>query len=141
MNRFMWPLLGLTALGILFMGAVANRASALPLSSTETLEASRCPVRFEKFSQAVTWYRCSDRVLLEAGSGCTSRLGTVLTLEGVKLTITKRGHAPRVIQAAEGQLSFKKNLLQIADTSLILNLKTGELRMPGSRTFLGGAKQ
>jgi hypothetical protein len=143
MIKLMWPALGLTALGVLFMGAVANRASALPLSSAESLtasEASHCPIHFEGFRQAVTWYRGSHRILVEARSGCTSRIGTVLTLEGVKLTFQKGNHVTRVIESPEGQIALKQQILQIADASLLLNLKTGELRAPGTRVFLGGKR-
>lgn len=151
MSKLSGPLTVLAALSLLFLGALTTRASAPPPTVQDSARLSACPVRFDGFRDALTWYSGPNRVLIEARSGCTTRMGSLLTLEGVKVTFQKNHSKSGVLYAAEGQLSLRKGLLQIAAADarqsegflrgvsrLVLDLRTGELRAPGMRMRLGG---
>src|SRR4051794_3303204 len=83
-------------------------------SPSQVSEREACPVQFNGFQNAFSWYGGPNQVLIEARSGCGGRLGGLPGLEGVKLTLVKNGVKEAVVYADQGQFSLRKRVIQIA---------------------------
>jgi hypothetical protein len=144
---------------ILLMAAASSGAAALhfwPEPAEFQDESSYpemsvgCPTQFHDFRQAVVWHSGGKRLLIEAREACGDRLGHTYDLEGVKLSIvSSNGTLISQFESPSGAFSLIGNKLVIGDavenkslhcmgdaSLMVIDLSTGEARMPGHRFYL-----
>ena len=132
-------------------GQVRHDAQSAPLVSDRE---PVCHVRFEKFRKSVSWYNGQNRLLIEADSACEHKLGNLLELENVTLTLFSKDTLLAKIRTPDASYSIKNDELLIGKNEDVLKahsclksselldirLRLGELRTPGMKTMLNSVK-
>jgi hypothetical protein len=141
--------LGATAAASALGGFMSTSTIASPPLTISQID---CPSEFQNFRNAVTWYDGKNRVAIEAQSGCGDKLGNSYELHEVNLLLSIGGTTTR-LHAALGTYVPRSGRILLEDarslpgtpclgdpTVLSLDLRTGELRMPGARLELSTAQ-
>jgi hypothetical protein len=116
-------------------------------------EQPECRFQFDQFQKTVSYRNGGNRLRIVADQACGWKHGRIYDLENVRLTLGTGEKDLVSIHAGKGTFVFRKNQLLISgalatDSSsclrradqMIVDLDTGEVRTPGLRLFMNGAR-